>query len=62
MQAKVTVKRRNSTLEVRTPTNVEYIDTTYKTKEEIFDFVKYAIITSGIRLSDVTITELIREA
>lgn len=51
----------DGTLTVRVGRAVEHFDVAEKTKAEIFDSVKWAIISKGIIMDDVAVTELLQE-
>lgn len=50
-------RNADGTLSVRVGRAVEHIDPAFKSKSQVFDAVKYAVISKGGRLSDIQITE-----
>ena len=52
---------RDGTLTVRVGKAVEYFDTTVKSKAEIFEAVKWSMVSKGIAMDDVAVTELLQE-
>ena len=64
MAKKIVTLRHNadSTLTIRVGRDIENISTEFKTHAQVFDAVKYAIISKGVNMDDVTIVELIRAA
>lgn len=55
---KVTVNSDN-TVTVRVGRLVEHIDASIKSKTELFDAVKYAALSKGGTLDDITLTEIL---
>jgi len=53
----VKLSKKNGVITVRVDRLVEHVDTTYKDKGQVFDAVKYAVLSKGGRLSDVQLTE-----
>lgn len=47
------------TITVRVGRAVEHIDIYGKTKAQLFDAVKYAAISKGATVSDITLTEIL---
>jgi hypothetical protein len=62
MTTKIVTVRRNAdqTYTIRIGSYVEHISSETKTKSELFDAIKYAIISKGVNLSDASIIELMR--
>jgi hypothetical protein len=52
---------KDETITVRVGRYVEIIDAAYKTKEQLFDSVKYVAMSKGAILSDIKITEIIAQ-
>ena len=59
---KVTVRRnRDGTITVKVGRMVEHIGTEGKTKSQVYDAVKYAILSKGGSPDDITLIEILRE-
>lgn len=56
----VVTKNSDQTITVRSGRMVEHFNAADKTKEEIFDWVKWIAITHRIVLDDIQITEILR--
>lgn len=54
-------RNRDGTLTVRVDRMVEHIDPSGKDKGQVFDAVKYALISKGATLSDIQITEKLHQ-
>lgn len=58
----VNVKRnRDGTITVRVGRAVEHFSTDGKTKAQVFDAVKWAVISKGAHLDDITLTEILTD-
>lgn len=51
----------DGTYKIRTGRYVEFISGSDKTKGEVFDAVKWALVAAGFPLSDIEITELLQQ-
>jgi len=61
-QATVTVRHnKDGTVTVRIGRAVEHFDATTKTKGELFDAVKMAVVSKGVRISDITLIEMLQK-
>ena len=57
--SRLVITHRGDTVTVQVGRDVEHITTTGKTKAQLFDAVKYAAISKGANLSDLTLAEII---
>lgn len=53
------INNADGTITVRVGRAVEHIDPRSKTKGEVFDAVKYAAISKGATLSDLSVIEIL---
>jgi hypothetical protein len=51
----------DGTLTVKVGRAIEHFDTTVKSKSEIFDAVKWSMISKGISMDNIALTELLQE-
>jgi hypothetical protein len=57
----VRVTRSGNTISVRVGAYVEAFDTTLMTRADAYDRIKWAAITAGASLNDVSVLEILRE-
>ena len=53
---------KDGTVTVRVGRHVEHISTEAKTNGEVWDQVKYALVSKGVNLSDISLIEFMEQA
>lgn len=54
-------RNADGTWTVRVGRQVEHIDTNGKTRGEVFDAIRWALISKGVNIDEVNVVELMRE-
>jgi hypothetical protein len=55
------IKNKDGTITVKVGRAVEHISTHGKDKAQIYDAVKYAAISKGVNLSDISLIEILNK-
>lgn len=55
------IRNSDDTITVRVGRSVEHVSMLGKSKGELFDYIKYALISKGVNFSDIDIAEMMQD-